>query len=876
LPPLHLLAANSSYLETLLARFASHPDSVPEDWRAALDLVKTYFPAALREGSSQQAQSSALVRRFGHLAARLDPLGRLPPQRWQRLRLEFERCVAEARDGTVEDAVRRLLELYTGPLTIETGHIDDPTRAAWIQSRHELARTLDSSARQRALTAVIKAETFEQFMALRFPGKKRFGAEGAESLHALIQRLLDRALAAGIEEVIVGTMHRGRLGLAANLLGQSLEELFSRMRGYFPFEGGQGRAADVPYHLGALGRYPTPDGTLRIRLLPNPSHLEAVNAVALGYARSRQEALGHTSRVLPLILHTDASVVAQGVVSEALQLSELAGYQVGGAVNVIVNNQLGFTTEPDEGRTSRHCSAPWKAVDSLIAHVNADDVDAVLAAADLAFDYREAFSAESVVDLVCIRANGHNELDEPRFTQPAYYELAASRAGISERYAEILQATDATLRGRVTQIAASYRAELERAFAGGANPATVRSPEVAPVSGAPASLQLIADLAARIPENGRFHPKAVTLSARRAEEWKTGISWATAELLAFGAVLSMGWNVRLTGQDVDRGAFSQRHLSLIDTTTGDRARVFQPRQKGWGALAVHNTPLCEYAALSFEYGYSVAAHNTLTVWEAQFGDFANGAQIALDQFIASGLEKWDQTSGLVILLPHGLEGQGPEHSSARIERLLQLAAKDNLRIAHPSTPANYFHLLLSQLHEAPRRPLIVLSPKKLLRLKAAVSTASDLESAAFQPLLVRRAAGQASRVILCSGKIYYELAAAVADSGRTDVMLIRIEQLYPFPEALLADVLRSEKAVEVVWMQEEPVNVGAWSWIRSRLEATIARSGGAAELSSPIARPESTSPAGSFHQNHESDQNRLIAAAVAAARIGQPRTSAAT
>ena len=870
----HTLASSSGYLEALLERYRSAPAEVPEDWRAAFEILAGYFPGAVSPGSESGSSAHELVRRFAHLAAQLDPLERELPQPWQRLRVEFEQRLARMGADRTAPALAALLKVYAGSLALETGHLDDPTRVAWIESRRESSAAPEDAARSRALAAVVKAETFEKFMAMRFPGKKRFGAEGAESLYALVQRLLDRAAAAGVQEVVVGTMHRGRLGLMSHVFGQPLRQLFARMKGAYPSRVA-GRAADVPYHLGYAGEHVTPTGRVTIRLLPNPSHLEAINAVALGVARSRQEVLGSPSRVLPLILHTDASVVAQGVVSEALQFSELPGYQVGGAINIIVNNQLGFTTEPDEGRSSRYCTAPWKTVDSLISHVNGDDVDAVLTAADLAVDYREHFHGESVIDLVCIRANGHNEIDEPRFTQPRYYELAGTKTTIPARYALTLLSDRIVAPEFVQQVADPYRAELEVAFEsagesdGPIPEAAAAALAVSPGVGSgtlvtPEPPHAIAERAGQVPEDGRFNPKVVRLTTARLQEWHTAVSWATAELLALGVILSTGWNVRFTGQDADRGAFSQRHLSMRDAASGRRRQVFESRPETWGALRIHNSPLSEYAALAYEYGYAVAAPRTLDIWEAQFGDFANGAQIVFDQFICSGEEKWEQRCGLVVLLPHGLEGQGPEHSSARIERLLQLAARDNLRIAQPSTPANYFHLLVSQLEVTPRRPLIVLTPKKLLRLKEAISPPAALESGRFEPIMVRPASGAPTRrVLLCSGKIYYDLVEGLDGPDCAGVTIVRLEQLYPFPRAELVEVLRSVPAADVVWVQEEPVNFGCWSGLRSHFEAAIAAAGGSPLALTVVARPESPSPAGSFHTEHDADQRKLVAAAFA-------------
>jgi 2-oxoglutarate dehydrogenase E1 component len=848
---LHTIAASSAYVQAMLNGYRADPASVPADWRAALDLLTAYFPDL--ESGGRQASSDEALRRYGHLLADLDPLRRALPRRWADLAAAAVEISRTSQDTLLPAA-------YCGPLAIETGHLDDPAKAAWLHARRETPKGSSSSVRQRALEAIVRGEVFERTLGVRFPGKKRFGAEGAESVHALVGRLIDRAAAAGFAEVVIGSMHRGRLGMMATVFGQPLEVLIARMRGGYPLGEG-GRAADVPYHAGLDRQVTTPTGPIRLRLMANPSHLEAVNPVACGFARGRQETLGGAGKVLPIVLHTDASVVAQGVVSETLQLSGVDGHSIGGTVNVVINNQVGFTTDPEEARTSRHCTGAWKAIDSLIVHANADEIDAVLSAADLAFDYREAFAAEAVVDLVCVRANGHNELDEPRFTQPAYYAAAAGRTSISARYeAALLKdgVVDPTL---VQTTAAALAKDLDAAFdaEGGtavetADPATETS-----VPFSPEPLDAIVALAAR-PPAGQFHSKTLRLVAQRAEEVaQAQIGWATAEVLAIGTVLSAGRDVRLTGQDVQRGSFSQRHLVLVGED-GVRAQVFDPPPTGWGRLEIYNTPLSEYAALGFEYGYALARPERLTIWEAQFGDFANGAQIVFDQFIASGEEKWSQLASLVILMPHGLEGQGPEHSSARIERVLQLAARGNMHIAHPSTPASYFQLLIGQARSG-QRPLVVFTPKKLLRLKACVSTARELgPMLAFKPVLLDAGAEPIRRLVVCSGKIAYELAEMRATAGETGTGIVRLEQLYPFPRRELAKILRAHRDAEVVWLQEEPRNFGAWAWLRERLDPLLAATGRGPLRC--IARPESPSPAGSFHGDHDKDQAQLIALAL--------------
>jgi 2-oxoglutarate dehydrogenase E1 component len=835
---LHTLAVTAGWLEELLEQHAAAPESAPEDWRRALAILDACFPEARSE------QRTALLDRFGHLLADLDPLDRVPHPRWARLSAAIER--------RLELAARQ----ERSPLAVETGHLDDLERVDWICARRRALGVPAPETRRRALDALLRAEIFESFVGRRYPGKKRFGAEGAEGMHVVVGRILDRAREAGVEEVVVAPMHRGRLGLMSCVFGQPPGELFALMNGAHPLRD-EIRAGDVPYHMGWAGTYAAPAGSLRVRVLPNPSHLEAVNAVALGYARRRQEAAGGPGKVMPLILHTDASVIAQGVVAEGLQLVGTPGHEVGGAVHVIVNNQIGFTTEPHEARSSRWCTGAFKAVDSLISHVNGDRIDAVATAASLAVDYRMRFGGESVVDLVCVRANGHNELDEPRFTQPDYYARADGRGRISEAYARDLETAGVCDPTLSEGVASGWRAELELAFQS-ARPAFQ---EIAPARVAAkrsATLDRIVELAAQLPQ-ATVHPKAARLVAQRAEEWRAdAVSWATAEVLAFGAALSSGRDVRFAGQDAERGPFSQRHLALL-TTNGEKRPVFEAAPSDWGRLTVLNTPLTEYAALGFAYGYAVAAPETLTIWEAQFGDFANVAQVIFDQFICSGEEKWGQQSNLVVLLPHGLEGQGPEHSSARLERLLQLCAKDNLLLAQPSTPANVFHLLQRQA----ARPTIVASPKRLLRLKAATSPRADFDpSVGWRPALRAGAARAARRVVVCSGKIAYEVEARLVERRETRVAVVRLEQLYPFPDKEVAAALELHCGADLVWLQEEPVNFGAGAWLKPQLEAV------AAAPVSIIARPQSPSPAGSFHGRHEADQAALVEAATTLVETG--------
>jgi 2-oxoglutarate dehydrogenase E1 component len=850
---LSLFALSSGYLEDLAWRRRTAPETVPPDWNLALDLLNQWLPTEPERVRGLQR----LLRRSGHLLASTDPLRRDPAGRW----VAAIQAVRARTDTLAGDDPASLLAVYRGPLAVELGHIDDPEIHDWIAARFEAGARPAPEARRTALRDLIAAETFEAIMARRFVAKKRFGAEGAESLVPLARRLLARAAAGGAAEAVLGAMHRGRLNLLVNVLDKPLDDLFAEMGGQHPFPQDRDLVADVPYHLGYAGPVDTGAGRLQATLLPNPSHLEAVSAVTLGYARARQAVLGRPEAVLPLVLHTDASVIGQGMTSELLQLSELEGFSVGGAIHLIVNNQIGFTTEAAAGRSSRYCTAPWKALDALILHVNGEDSDAVLRAADLAVDFRRRFARDAVIDLICYRRNGHNEIDEPRFTQPLYYAIADGRPPIASLYE-----TRLTQAGVVAPAEASAWRELaqSRFAAAEASPASAlgAAPPAPndPTPAAPAEdrLRALAAGLAQPPAGVTAHGKLERLIRQRSDELTNGLTWSFAEALAFADLLASGVDVRLTGEDVARGAFSQRHLRIVDQTTGQAplhiAAVLGP---GAGRFEVLDSPLSEYAVLGFEYGVSLAAPGSLVVWEAQFGDFANGAQIMIDQFIAGAFEKWRLASALTLLLPHGLEGQGPEHSSARLERWLQLAARDNLWIVHPSTPANHFHMLRRQGLKPAGRPLIAFTPKKLLRWRAAVSPfAQLLDPDGFRPLIVDPAGSQVARLVFCSGKIVYELQEAMR-GGCRPIAVVRLEQLYPFPKDEIAEVLRRWPQAELVWLQEEPVNFGAWTWLSHRFAALLA------DLASPralraIGRGESASPAGSFHGDHDADQQALL------------------
>ena len=844
-----MLGLDDRYFGFLWNKYRNDPASLSPDWRSAFDFIRQVYgdpfslePLAPRPEGAADLQS--YLRRFGHKHAALDPLGSAAVA-------ELPEAHRHAPSNIPADAA-----LYRGTLAVETGHIDDPAIHDWVVREFEAAAAAPVPPDRAILEWLIETEVFDRFLSVKYPGKKRFGSEGADAVLPLLHLLRAGAADREIGEMILGSMHRGRLSILHNVLGMKAEVLFAMFGGTHPFGPDSDLPADVAYHFGHRDEC----AGVRMTMLPNPSHLEAVNPVAIGYARAiRDEGAGSA---LAVILHTDASVIGQGVNAELLQMSKLAGFEVGGSLHVVINNQIGFTTDPTQARSSRYCTGAWRAIDSLLIHANGDDIEAVQRAVDLAMRFRARFKRDAVIDLVCYRRNGHNEIDEPRFTQPLYYLAADNKRSVSDIYQEKMIAAGAISASEVEDYRRLVTDRLERAFA--ATPVALARPEGAASKNRAVEALFEADLRdivavlAHVPA-GKGHPKMVKLMGRRLEELESGIGWPLAEAMAFGAALRTGISVRLCGQDIARGSFSQRHLAAVDPRTGDSIYPIAALARRGATLDVVNSPLSEYAVLGFEYGYSLGAKDALCVWEAQFGDFANGAQIIIDQFITSGAEKWQQMSNLVVLLPHGLEGQGPEHSSARIERLLQLCAKDNIRVTHPSTPANYYHLLREQPRA--RAPLFIVTPKMLLRLPAARSLLADFDDGhGFQPVIATGPA-DARRAIICSGKIAYELEA-LREATQICAAIIRLEALYPFPSEDLARLLRERQCDEIVWLQEEPENFGAGAWLQPRL-AKIAATCGLA-LSPMIARPESASPAGSFHGRHLEDQEALLRRALKA------------
>jgi 2-oxoglutarate dehydrogenase E1 component len=844
------------------------------------------------------AAAMALIkahRMHGHLLARLDPLGSEPvgdpalepellePKLTPELQAQIPASVLRVSipGETLADILPRLRETYCGTIAYEIEHISDHQERVWLRQAIESGRyrtPLTPDERRRMLTRLTEVEGFEHYLRRAFLGQKQFSIEGLDVMVPMLDEALELAAEAGAHEVVVGMAHRGRLNVLAHLIGRPYEEILREFEGERTIEAvaatAEGASGDVKYHLGAVGRRPTKAGEITVALAANPSHLEAVDPVVEGIARAEQTdrstraALQDPSVALPVLIHGDASFPGQGVVAETLNLEGLVGYATGGTLHLIANNQVGFTTDPADARSTRYSSDLAKGFDIPIVHVNADDPEAAISAIRLAMAFRRRFGHDVVVDLVGYRRHGHNEGDEPSFTQPLMAKRIAAHSTVREQYAEALVAgeeisrdeADRLVEEQQTRLRAAHEA-LKTTFGAPQPESGERTPQAADaqvVTAVPAEQlrELTAELV-RVPEGFTVNPKLVRQLERRLEALDAGgIDWGHTEALAFASLLVEGIPVRLTGQDTERGTFSHRHLVLHDVDTGAQHAPIKHLQDAEASFELHNSPLSEIAALGFEYGYSVAAPEALVLWEAQFGDFVNGAQVIVDQFLVSGLAKWRQTSRLTLLLPHGYEGNGPEHSSARLERFLQLAAQENVRVANCTTSAQYFHLLRRQALDPSARPLVVMTPKGLLRLKEASSTLSDLAEGAFAPLIDDPAADheQVRRLVLCSGKVYYDLVGHEQRPETSSIAVVRLEQLYPFPVQAAAElVARYRNLQEVVWAQEEPQNMGAWRAIRHRLEDAV----GDVPLHF-VGRPWRASPSEGYPTAHLREQDRIL------------------
>jgi 2-oxoglutarate decarboxylase len=775
----------------------------------------------------------------------------------------------------LRDILGVLRDTYCRTVGIEYMHIQDPEQREWIQQRVERPQPRPERAEQLEILGRLNhAEAFETFLQTKYVGQKRFSLEGSESVIPLLESVLSAAAQDGLDGVVIGMPHRGRLNVLTNLVGKSYRQVFREFEGNLDPGSAHG-SGDVKYHLGAQGTFAATNGaTVAVSLTSNPSHLEAVDPVVEGIVRARQDVIDRGESgftVLPVLLHGDAAFAGQGVVAETFNLSQLRGYRTGGTVHVVVNNQVGFTTSPAAARSSVYATDVARMVQAPIFHVNGDDPEACVRVARLAFAFRQAFRKDVVVDMLCYRRRGHSEVDEPSFTQPLMYDLIDAKRSVRKLYTESLigrgditvQEAEAALR--------DYQEQLERVFveARAADADTSAEPvapvaPLQPVAGEPDTaidldvVKRIADSQVSVPDGFTVHPRLWTQLQRRAQMVADDtVDWAMGEALAFGSLLLEGKAVRLAGQDSRRGTFGQRHAVLVDRKTGREYTPLAHLDQTQGHFYVYDSLLSEFAAMGFEYGYSVARPDALVCWEAQFGDFANGAQSIVDEFVAAGEAKWGQHSGLTLLLPHGYEGQGPDHSSGRIERYLDLCAENNMTVAVPSTPAQYFHLLRRQALRRPPRPLVVFTPKSLLRLRAATSATEEFTRGRWQPVIDDPGTPErAGRVLLCTGKLYYELAAGRGE--RTDVALVRVEQLYPLPvEEIVSTVGRYQEADRLIWVQEEPANMGAGPFLAGHLPARLADR--RLELRS---RPAAASPATGSASAHAAEQRQLVQAAL--------------
>ncbi len=796
-----------------------------------------------------------------------------------------------------------LRDSYCRTIGVEYMHIQDPEQREWIQDKIEVPHEKVTRDEQlRILRRLNAAEAFETFLQTKFVGQKRFSLEGAESVIALLDRVLSCAAEDGLDEVCIGMPHRGRLNVLANIAGKSYGQIFREFEGKQDPRSVQG-SGDVKYHLGTEGAFVAENGaTTRVYLAANPSHLEAVNPVLEGIVRAKQDRLnlaGEDFTVLPVLLHGDAAFAGQGVVAETLNLSQLRGYRTGGTVHIVINNQVGFTTAPSSSRSSTYSTDVARMIQAPIFHVNGDDPEAVVHVAELAYQFRKDFRKDVVVDMVCYRRRGHNEGDDPSMTQPLMYELIEAKRSVRKLYTEsLIGRGDITVEDAAAALQ-DYQKQLERVFvetrealkASEADAALTNAsyagtdveghaglePPTAQVAGvdatrhsatntaiSPEMLHHIGDAFHKIPEGFTVHPKLLQMLEKRVESTRTGgIDWGTAELIAFGSLLLDGTPVRLAGQDSRRGTFVQRHAVLIDKENAQEWTPLLYLGKGQARFWVYDSLLSEYAAMGFEYGYSVERPDALVLWEAQFGDFANGAQTIVDEFISSSEQKWGQRSSVVLLLPHGYEGQGPDHSSGRIERYLQLCAQNNMTVAYPSTPASYFHLLRRQAYARPRRPLVVFTPKSMLRLRAASSMPEHFTSGRFWPVLRDRAgatAGTVTRVLIAAGKCVYELEAEREKRQDSATAILRLEQYYPMPAADLAAELATYPDAEIVYVQDEPINQGAWPFLGLNLQGSLADLGEYRPIR-VVGRRPSASPSTGSSKRHQLEQAELVAEA---------------
>ena len=948
-----LSGANATFVAELYARYLDNPASVEPGWaeffadlhddgRALLDemrgaswaprdtkVIGNGGPAAdeapagataaypprptlgaehVRQATLNSIQALMLIRNYrvrGHLHADLDPLGLEKPAPHAELdpasygfterdldQPIFINYVLGLESATLREIVSILKQTYCGKIGIEFMHIQEPDQKAWIQERIEGIRNrteFTPLGKRTILERLTEATVFERFLDKKYTGTKRFGLDGGESVVPVIEQILKRGSQLGIQDVVLGMAHRGRLNILANIMQKPYRAIFSEFQGVGAKPGDMHGSGDVKYHLGTSADREFDGAIVHLSLTANPSHLEAVNTVVLGKVRAKQRQSNDAERsqAMGLLLHGDAAFAGQGIVAETLDLSQLKGYRTGGTIHLIINNQIGFTTSPGQSRSSPYCSDVAKMVGAPIYHVNGDDPEACVHVARIATEYRQKFKKDVVIDLWCYRRHGHNEADEPAFTQPLMYGRIAEHEDVRAIYAKKLEAEGTLPAGAGDKLVDRFQKfleeELEAALGYRPNRADWLDGRWAGLelaSGEARRGETAADMAllkevghaiSKVPQNFNVNRKIVRQleTKRRIIESGEGIDWATGEALALGTLLCESTPVRFSGEDSARGTFSQRHAVIIDQETEERYVPLSNIRFGQAPFEIIDSPLSEFGVLGFEYGYSLAEPYALVLWEAQFGDFANGAQVIIDQFISSGESKWLRMSGLVLLLPHGFEGQGPEHSTARLERFLQMCAEDNMQVCNCTTPANYFHVLRRQVRRNFRKPLILMTPKSLLRHKLAVSRLDEFgPGATFHRVLWDDAQNggtfrlvkdaEVRRVVLCSGKLYYELHEERNKRELANVQILRLEQLYPFPAQAMANELSRFGEADIVWCQEEPQNMGAWTFAKPHIESVLKEIGANCETVRYAGRPEAASPATGMLKRHLREQAALI------------------
>ncbi len=847
----------------------------------------TDFAFSRDEEISKTARVQQLIqsyRTFGHLMADVDPLEYMQRSHpdldvvthgltlWDLDREFATGGFGGERFMTLRKILGILRDAYCRSVGVEFMYIQNRVEREWIQNRVEVGYAkLPRDEQLRVLRKLNSAESFESFLHTKFVGQKRFSLEGGESVIPLLDAVISSAAESGLVEVCIGMPHRGRLNVLANVAGKSAGQIFQEFQGHYTENQVQG-SGDVKYHLGTSGVFTTDSGaTTNVYLAANPSHLEAVNPVLEGIVRAKQDRMNvkNAYSVMPILMHGDASFAGQGVNAEVLQLAGLAGYRTGGTIHIVINNQVGFTTSPHASRTSVYSTDFAKITQAPVFHVNGDDPEACVRVARLAFEYRQEFNKDVVIDMVCYRRRGHNEGDEPSFTQPMMYKMIDAKRSTRTLYTEALVGRGDLTPEEADEIARDYQAQLESIFAAVNNiepehdanfkAPVAPEPELISTAITEALAREIAATQSAVPEGFSVHPKLTPQLAKRVESLNDGtIDWSTGEMLAFGSLLKEGHPIRLAGQDARRGTFSNRHAVIIDKENGNEWTPLRGLISDDNQFFAIDSSLSEYAAMGFEYGYSLEREEALVLWEGQFGDFANGAQTVIDEFVSSALQKWGERSSVVLLLPHGYEGQGPDHSSARIERYLQLCAEQNMTVAQPASPANYFHLLRWHAKNPARRPLIVFTPKSMLRLKAAASKLSDFTTGHFQEVIGDDSVQNASRVIFCSGKIYHDLVAERTKLGETGTAIVRVELLYPLPvDEMVAEANKHPNA-NLLWVQDEPANQGPWSHIALRTSEAHGGHGFGNRILRRISRRATASPATGSHHLHEDEQKALL------------------